>query len=83
MLNAALAAVEHHGKQAVSTLLPVFEKFLDSAPRSGSYDAKRQAVVILMGSLARHLDKDDPRIKPIVMRLIAALNTPSQQVINR
>lgn len=46
------------------------------------YDAVKQAVVILMGSLARHLDKDDERIKPIVLRLIQALSTPSQTVGN-
>lgn len=53
---------------------------MDKAPKSGSFDAVRQAVVILMGSLARHLDKEDARIKPIVVRLISALSTPSQQV---
>lgn len=80
MLSAALAMVDLHGKETVNSLLPVFEEFLDQAPDSGSYDAVRQSVVILMGSLARHLDKDDKKIKPIVERLIDALSTPSQQV---
>ncbi|CAG5089337.1 Similar to Gcn1: eIF-2-alpha kinase activator GCN1 (Mus musculus) [Cotesia congregata] len=80
MLTAALAAVDHHGKDNITSLLPVFEDFMDKAPKIGSFDAIKQSVVILMGSLARHLDKDDPRIKPIVMRLIKALSTPSQQV---
>ena len=62
------------------TLLPVFETFLDKAPNDSSFDNIRQAVVILMGSLARHLDKDDKKIQPIVQRLITALSTPSQQV---
>ncbi|XP_011149210.1 eIF-2-alpha kinase activator GCN1 [Harpegnathos saltator] len=80
MLTAAVAAVDLHGKVNVTSLLPVFEDFMDKAPKIGSFDSIKQSVVILMGSLARHLDKDDPRIKPIVMRLIAALSTPSQQV---
>ncbi|XP_034945471.1 eIF-2-alpha kinase activator GCN1 [Chelonus insularis] len=80
MLTAALAAVDLHGKSNITSLLPVFEEFMDKAPKIGSFDAVKQSVVILMGSLARHLDKDDPRIKPIVMRLITALSTPSQQV---
>ena len=63
--------------------MPVFEKFLDEAPNTSSYDAVRHSVVILMGSLARHLDKADPKVKPIVAKLIEALSTPSQQVRGR
>uniref|UniRef100_A0A1B6CCQ0 TOG domain-containing protein n=1 Tax=Clastoptera arizonana TaxID=38151 RepID=A0A1B6CCQ0_9HEMI len=80
MLAAALAVVDLHGKDTVNSLLPVFEDFLDRAPDSGSFDAVRQSVVILMGCLARHLDRDDRKIKPIVGKLVEALSTPSQQV---
>lgn len=80
MLAAALCIVDLHGKETIGKLLPVFESFLDKAPKSSYYDNIRQAVVILMGSLARHLDKDDERIQPIVKRLLDALSTPSQQV---
>ncbi|XP_069038064.1 stalled ribosome sensor GCN1 [Lepisosteus oculatus] len=80
MLDAALSALNTHGKDNVSSLLPVFEEFLKSAPQDASYDAVRQSVVILMGSLAKHLDKSDPKVKPIVAKLVAALSTPSQQV---
>ena len=66
----------------VNTLLPVFEDFLVQAPDTASFDAVRQSVVILMGSLAKHLDKDDPKVKPIVAKLIETLSTPSQQVIS-
>ena len=64
----------------MNSLLSVFEEFLDKAPDSGSFDAVRQSVVILMGSLARHLERDDRKVKPIVGKLIDALSTPSQQV---
>ncbi|KAI1900715.1 hypothetical protein AGOR_G00052750 [Albula goreensis] len=80
MLDAALSALNTHGKENVSSLLPVFEEFLKNAPQDASYDSVRQSVVILMGSLAKHLDKSDPKVKPIVGKLIAALSTPSQQV---
>lgn len=80
MLAAALAVVDLHGKETIARLLPLFEHFLDKAPKSSYYDNIRQAVVILMGSLARHLDTEDKRIEPIVKRLVAALSTPSQQV---
>ena len=33
-----------------------------------------------MGSLALHLDKDDPKVRPIIGKLVSALATPSQQV---
>ncbi|XP_063049670.1 stalled ribosome sensor GCN1 [Engraulis encrasicolus] len=80
MLDAALSALNTHGKDNVSCLLPVFEEFLKEAPQDASYDSVRQSVVILMGSLAKHLDKNDPKVKPIVAKLINALSTPSQQV---
>ncbi|XP_061459241.1 stalled ribosome sensor GCN1 [Rhineura floridana] len=80
MLDAALSALNTHGKDSVNSLLPVFEEFLKNAPNDASYDAVRQSVVILMGSLAKHLDKSDPKVKPIIAKLIAALSTPSQQV---
>ncbi|XP_052737701.1 eIF-2-alpha kinase activator GCN1 [Bicyclus anynana] len=80
MLAAAMALVELHGQETLSSQLPVFEQFLDTAPKSGGYDAVRQCVVLLVGSLARHLAPDDARVRPIALRLIAALSTPSQQV---
>ncbi|XP_013411317.1 eIF-2-alpha kinase activator GCN1 [Lingula anatina] len=80
MLVSAVAVINGHGKDNVDILLPVFQEFLAKAPDSAGYDAVRQSVVILMGSLAKHLDKDDPQVKPIVAKLIEALSTPSQQV---
>lgn len=65
----------------MNILLPVFEDYLTSAPDTASNDAVRQSIVILMGCLAKHLDKDNPRIKPIVAQLIGALSTPSQEVM--
>lgn len=64
----------------MNTLLPVLESFLENAPKTATYDSVRQSIVILMGTLAKHLDKDDPKVKPIVGRLIETLSTPSQQV---
>ena len=63
MLSAAVATIDNHGKNTVADLLPVFEDFLDNAPSDSSYDIVRHSVVILMGGLARHLDKDDPKVR--------------------
>lgn len=67
-------------QETLSSQLPVFENFLDTAPKSGGFDAVRQCVVLLVGSLARHLEPHDARIRPITLRLVAALSTPSQPV---
>jgi len=64
----------------VSTLLSVFEQCLSDAPDTAIYDALRHSVVILMGTLAKHLDADNPKVRPIVGLLIETLSTPSQQV---
>ncbi|XP_067121067.1 stalled ribosome sensor GCN1 [Centruroides vittatus] len=80
MLDASVAIVEYHGKETINILLPMFEDFLDKAPDSSNFDAVKQGIVILMGTLAHHLDKSDPKVKPIVAKLIEALSTPSQQV---
>ena len=80
MLESALIIVDTHGKEAAEDLLPVFEEFLENAPKSERYDNVRQAVVILMGSLAKHLQTTDPKVRPIMRQLIIALKTPSQSV---
>ena len=66
----------------VGLLLPKFELALQKVPHTASYDSVRQGIVIMMGSLAKHLDKDSPKVKPIIDNLIHALSTPSQQVSN-
>ena len=80
MLDAAVVTINLHGKDSAESLLPVFEDFMENAPKSGIYDNVRQSVIILMGSLAKHLDSTDPKVRPIMRQLIIALKTPSQQV---
>ncbi|KAL3857310.1 hypothetical protein ACJMK2_011991 [Sinanodonta woodiana] len=80
MREAALAAINDHGKDNLEAFLPIFDDFLKRAPETATNDAVRQSIIILMGSLAKHLDKEDPKIKPIVANLIGALSTPSQEV---
>ena len=80
MLDAAVAVVDRHGKETAEELLPVFENFMEKTADSAKHDNVRQSVVILMGSMAKHLSADDPKVRPIMRQLIIALNTPSQQV---
>ena len=80
MLEASISCLNFHGRTQINVLLPLFEKFLQETPNVASFDTVRQNVVILMGTLAKHLDKEDPKVAPIIGKLVQSLQTPSQQV---
>jgi len=46
----------------MNVLLTIFDEFLDQAPDSSAQDIIRQSVIILTGSLAKHLAKTDPKV---------------------
>lgn len=81
MLQAGTAVIDQHGPLRLAELISMFEDYL-AAPGSSSEatDYIKEAVVILFGRVARHLDPSDPRIPQIVKRLIEALKTPAEQV---
>lgn len=81
MLEAALAAVDLHGKALVDKLMKTFERTL-SEPDKGSEAADRvnEAVIIMYGALARHLKPGDAKIPGVLERLLATLSTPSETV---
>lgn len=58
MLEAAIATLNKHGNANKNELLTLFENFLENAPKSAEYDSVRQNVVLLMGTLAKHLEKE-------------------------
>ncbi|EIW69657.1 hypothetical protein TREMEDRAFT_73934 [Tremella mesenterica DSM 1558] len=81
MLAASTALVDFHGGEHVADLMKMFEGTLGG--QSGSSETEdyiKEAVVILFGRLARHLDPQDSRIPQVVDRLVEALNTPSELV---
>ncbi|KAI1345881.1 armadillo-type protein [Xylaria sp. FL0043] len=81
MLEAALAAVDLHGKALVDKLMKTFERTL-SEPDKGSEAADRvnEAVIIMYGALARHLKPGDAKIPGVLERLLETLSTPSETV---
>ncbi|KAI0813480.1 armadillo-type protein [Xylaria sp. FL0064] len=81
MLEAALAAVDLHGKALVDKLMKTFERTL-SEPDKGSEAADRvnEAVIIMYGALARHLKPGDAKIPGVLERVLETLSTPSETV---
>ena len=80
MLEAATAVIDLHGKEHLSKLIAMFEAFFSNPSGSTADDGITEAVVILLGREARHLDPKDPRVSKVVDRLIEALKTPSELV---
>lgn len=81
MLNAGTAVVDLHGPKRLAGLISLFEGHLSQAKSATEADDYiKEAVVILFGRVARHLDSADQRIPSIVDRLVEALRTPAEQV---
>ncbi|KAF5363220.1 hypothetical protein D9758_008404 [Tetrapyrgos nigripes] len=81
MLTAGTAVIDDHGASCIAGLISMFEKHLaQPTPATETGDHIKEAVVILFGRVARHLDSSDNRVPTIVDRLVEALKTPSEQV---
>lgn len=81
MLAAAAKIIDIHGNKNLQGLIDMFETYLTtSTPPTEAADYVKEAVVILLGRVAGHLDKTDKRIPSVVNRLTSALKTPSEQV---
>jgi hypothetical protein len=61
------------------SLLNLFDTYL-ARPDKASEDLVRESVVILLGTLARHLNPSDVRINQIIEKLMETLTTPSERV---
>lgn len=81
MLDASIRTIEVRGKTILDRLMKKFERTLEQ-PDKGSEAADRvnEAVIIMYGALARHLNPGDPKIPIVVDRLVATLSTPSETV---
>lgn len=79
--DAGIEIIRLHGRGSVEKLAPIFEACL-AAKDEGTklQDRIKQSVIILYGALARHLDDNDSRLQEVVDRLIATLDTPSEDV---
>ncbi|KAJ6782657.1 hypothetical protein PWT90_00210 [Aphanocladium album] len=81
MLDAALKAIDSHGKAMVDTLMKKFEATLENGDKSSdAADRLSEAVIICYGALASHLRPGDAKIPIVIQRLLATLSTPSETV---
>ncbi|KAM0756603.1 ARM repeat-containing protein [Meredithblackwellia eburnea MCA 4105] len=80
MLDAAVAVIDHHGKENLQSLIAIFETYLAKPSGDEIQDFITESLVILFGRLARHLEPTDPRVAKVIARLVEALKTPSEVV---
>jgi hypothetical protein len=62
MMAAAQAAIGCHGDTLAGELMAHSEESLKSIPDSQEADVVRQCIIVLMGSLAKHIDKENPKV---------------------
>ncbi|KAH6610983.1 hypothetical protein Trco_001003 [Trichoderma cornu-damae] len=80
-LDAAIRVIEFQGHSLIDELMKKFEATLEQPDKnSDEVDRVNEAVVIMYGALARHLDSGDKKIPVVIERLLATLNTPSEMV---
>lgn len=81
MVEAATAIIALHGKNKVEDLMKTFEQTLEAPDKGSEFtDRVNEAVIIMYGALARHLQSGDPRVPKVVNRLLETLSTPSEAV---
>ncbi|KAL4807002.1 armadillo-type protein [Aspergillus unguis] len=81
MADSGKSVIASRGQEKVEELMKLLETTLETSDKgSETSDLLNEAVVVLYGSLARHLKSDDSRLQTVVKRLLATLPTPSESV---
>ncbi|KAF3760981.1 ARM repeat-containing protein [Cryphonectria parasitica EP155] len=81
MLEAANNAITVHGKAILDKLMQAFERTLEVPDKGSAFgDRVNEAVIIMYGTLARHLKPGDAKISAVIDRLLVTLSTPSETV---
>jgi HEAT repeat protein len=80
MLKVGVHIVDVQGAAYISSLMELFETSLATPSSTDSEDRIKEAVIVLFGRLARHLEQGDDRLPTIVDRLVQALKIPSEPV---
>ncbi|KAJ6103211.1 hypothetical protein N7486_005638 [Penicillium sp. IBT 16267x] len=81
MQESGKSVIAQRGQQKVEELMKLLETTLETSDKATqTSDLLNEAVVVLYGSLARHLKADDPRLQTVLKKLLATLPTPSETV---
>ncbi|CAM9143400.1 unnamed protein product, partial [Chrysoparadoxa australica] len=85
MLQAGTAMISAYGDAHVGPFLTVCESVMEGKKLVAQEDEqrkdwRREGVVVLTGTAAKHLEKNDPKIESIAATLVTALSTPSEPV---
>ncbi|KAI1957719.1 translational activator of GCN4 [Ophidiomyces ophidiicola] len=81
MAESGSAVIALHGQENVEKLMELFETTLALSDKATEQsDWLNEAVIILYGSLARHLESNDKRLQTVVQKLLDTLSTPSETV---
>ena len=81
MSDSGMSVISAKGQQKVEELMKILETALETSDKATqSSDVLNEAVVVLYGTLARHLKADDPRLQTVIRKLLATLPTPSETV---
>lgn len=85
MLDACRSIVEGFGVDMSTQILSMLETLLakKANPKVDDvteFDLRHEAAVVLLGSVGRHLGKDDAKLMSITDTMIQALKTPSESV---
>lgn len=73
-MSAATTAIGCHGSNIAGQLMEHCETCLQSAGDTRESDIIRQSIVVLMGTLAKHLNKGNPKV---IMRCFVGVVRPS------
>lgn len=80
MLEAAIVLINEHGSKRTQFIMSALQNFLNKPAKTAEDDNLRKNVIVLLGTMGKHLDPSDAQLKTILAQLIQALNTPSQVV---
>lgn len=81
MVRAGRLVVDAHGAALGASMIPLLDSHLEQQQKDDAEsDMVREGAVVFLGTLASHLDPNDPKVNAIQNTLLDVLTTPSEPV---